>query len=183
MEQVDLSTVLPEELLHTVGEFAYNVAYTMSHDSNYSEDNNTAIVIARMLSEIILDANTLLEEVEKIPQGNYTKESYQNLQVAIKELKDAIAKKDKEAIKSGIYAVENAKEKLKEVESNSSNQKPNEPNDSNKNHGQQTQKQPNKQSGTVHTGDDMNLSVAMFGMAIVVTLSVVYMVLRKKRLL
>lgn len=181
MEQVDLSTVLPEELLHTVGEFAYNVAYTMSHDSNYSEDNNTAIVIARMLSEIILDANTLLEEVEKIPQGNYTEESYQNLQAAIKGLKDAIAKKDKEAVKSGIYAVEKAKEELKEVESNSSTQKPNEQNDNNKDNGQQNQKQPNKQSSTVHTGDDMNLTVVMLGTVIAVTLSVIYMVLRKRK--
>lgn len=184
-EMVDLSTVIPGELLDTVSKFAYNVAYTMSHDSNYGQDNNTTIVIERMLSEIIADANKVLEETETIPQGNYTEESYQQLQTAIQALKDAIATADKETIKTAIHAVEKAKDELKEkvtVPEGGSQDQGNQDTDM---QGQQNQQQTNpdkqntdKGNNIVHTGDGVNIAVVMFGMA---AAAVIYMAVRKRK--
>lgn len=46
----DLSTLIPMDLLKTINDLAYNVAFSMSHDENFSEDLNTNITIEGMQS-------------------------------------------------------------------------------------------------------------------------------------
>lgn len=118
---VDFKTLLPESLLTKVETLAYSTAYTMSHDTNYAQDNDTRITIDRMLSEVIRDAQQLLEQAKKVSGEAYTEASYQKLQAAITDLESAVKKEDKEQILEKTAALEEAVKGLKEKEPDSQN--------------------------------------------------------------
>ena len=45
VDMIDLSTLLPDNILSEINTLAYNAAYSMSHDVNYQEDLDTSILI------------------------------------------------------------------------------------------------------------------------------------------
>lgn len=105
---IDLATMIPDDLYSQISGLAYGVAYSMSHDVNYAEDNNTSIVIKRSLADIIAEGENKLAEAEQIQKGDYTQESYNNLQTAISELKNALAAENAEQIQAAIAKVDTA---------------------------------------------------------------------------
>lgn len=126
IDMVDLISLVPSSLLTKVNDLAYDVAYSMTHDDNFVDDNKGTIEITRTLDETIFDAKAALENASKIEQGNYTNDSYQNLKDAMQHLETVSAQDNQEEIKNAIHTLNQAVAALTKTPTTPETEKPSE---------------------------------------------------------
>lgn len=109
---LDFATLLPDNSLNQLNTLAYDIAYSMSHDTNHADDNAATIKIARTLLELRNDAQKALQSAKQIPMQEYTKESYQVLQKAIANLENVLLSDDAAKITEAVKQLQKAQKNL-----------------------------------------------------------------------
>lgn len=162
---LDLATLLPDSIFDQLNTLTYDIAYSMSHDTNFADDNHASIEIPRTLSELRNDAQKALQIAKQIPIGDYTKDSYQALQQAIVHLENILLSDDTAKLTQAIRQLQEAQNNLVKIDNTVivEEEKPDTVVQEN-----ETQ---NGLSGSVNTGDTWNgklyvLLCAFSGMAI-----------------